>query len=209
MLRKLSAVLASLVVLTGLTLVFTSGADAKSVLPTHGSYAGVDHGGRMITFSFAGNTMTHFTVNHTVIGGAHVSNGAWHETCHNGMCTKGMWQSDTHVTGSWRSASGGSWVHFSATYKPSTAIQPYGGTYLGRDHTGLRVHLTYRNGGIQGFSLDHSVRGNIAVHNARFETCLPSICVKGHWQSEYEVIGSWRPVNSSTWVTWDAYAYAS
>ncbi|CAN5406947.1 hypothetical protein BH09ACT12_BH09ACT12_38070 [soil metagenome] len=57
-------------------------------------------------------------------------------------------------------------------------------------------------------ALDHSVRGNIPVHNATFETCLPSICVKGHWQSEYEVIGSWRPVHGSHWVSFDAYAYA-
>jgi hypothetical protein len=209
MLRKLSAVLAALVVMTGLGFAVTSGADAKSVLPAGGAYAGVDHGGRMITFSFSGNTMTHFTVNHTVIGGAHVGGGAWHETCHNGMCTKGMWVTDHHVTGSWRSASGGAWVHFNVYYKPGSTIPPYTGAYLGQDRSGLRVHLTFRDGTIHGFSLNHSARGNIAVRGSTFETCLPSICVKGHWQSEYEVIGSWRPVNSSTWVPWDAYAYAS
>jgi len=129
MLRKISAVLAALVVMTGLTLAVSSGADAKSVLPAHGSYAGVDHGGRMVTFSFSGNTMSHFTVGHTVIGGAHVCNGAWHETCHNGMCIKGMWMSDTHVTGSWRQG-GGAWVHFNRP-RPQRA----------RQHPGAQRHV--------------------------------------------------------------------
>jgi hypothetical protein len=84
MLRKLLAALAALIVTTGLTLAYTSGADARSVLPAEGNYAGVDHSGRMVTLSFGGNYMSHFTVGHKVIGGAHVSKGAWHETCHGG-----------------------------------------------------------------------------------------------------------------------------
>ena len=205
MLRKLSAVLAALIVAVGLTAAVTSGADAKSVLPANGNYAGVDHGGRMVTLSFSGNYMSHFTVGHKVIGGAHVSKGAWHETCHGGFCTKGMWVTDNHIQGSWREG-GGSWVHFSV-YREQP-IQPYHGTYMGRDHSGLRIHLAFGNGRINAFTLDHSNRGNVPVTNAKFETCLPSICVKGHWQSEYEIVGSWRPSNGSHWSTFDAYAYA-
>jgi hypothetical protein len=209
MLRKLLAVLAAIAVTTGLTMAVTSGADAKSTLPAHGSYSGVDHAGRMVTFSFSGNSMSHFTVGHKVIGGAHVGSGAaWHETCHGGFCTKGMWVTDTHVTGSWREG-GGTWTHFSAYAHPPMTIQPYTGSYMGRDHTGLKIHLSFSHGRINSFTLDHSNRGNIPVTNGKFETCLQSVCVKGHWQSEYEVVGSIRPVNSSHWVTWDAYAYAA
>ncbi|GAA4749270.1 hypothetical protein GCM10023350_37930 [Nocardioides endophyticus] len=205
MLRKVMAVLAAIAITTGLTMVVTSGADAKSVLPAHGNYAGVDHSGRMVTLSFSGNYMSHFTVGHKVIGGAHVSTGAWHETCHGGFCTKGMWVTDNHITGSWREG-GGSWTHFSVYLEQP--IKPYVGTYMGRDHSGLKVHLSFGSGKISAFTLDHSNRGNIPVTHGKFETCLPSICVKGHWQSEYEVVGSWRPANGSHWSTFDAYAYA-
>ncbi|MFC6041463.1 hypothetical protein ACFP8W_06995 [Nocardioides hankookensis] len=208
MLRKLMAVLAALAVATGLTVAvtaITSGADAKAVLPAHGNYSGVDHAGRVVTFSFSGNYMSHLTINHHTIGGAHVAGAAWHETCHNGFCTRGTWTTDTHVAGSWRTG-GGHWTHFSASVVPS--LRPYAGPYMGRDHTGLAIHLTYGSSMIHGFKLDHSVRGNIAVHNAKFDTCLSSICVKGHWQSDYEVVGSWRPVHGSHWVSFEAYAYA-
>jgi hypothetical protein len=207
MLRKLSAVLAALIVTTGLTVALTSGADAKGVLPSEGNYAGVDHGGRMVTLTFSGNYMSHFTVASKVIGGAHVNNeGAWHETCHGGFCTKGMWVSDKHIQGAWRPG-GGSWTPFSVYLEEP--IQPYHGTYMGRDHSGLSIHLSFGSGRINNFKLDHSVRGNIPVTHAKFETCLPSICVKGHWQSPYAVVGSWRPVDGSHWTAFEAHAYAT
>lgn len=225
MIRKLSAVLVAAACAAGGFAVGASSlaeaepgaaagpAAAPSVdhaaLPREGSYSGVDHAGRIVTFTFSGNYMNHFTVAHKVIGGAHVGSNAWHETCHGGYCTKGMWLTDTHVNGSWRLPDG-QWTHFSAYHQPALQVRPYAGPYMGRDHTGLAVHLEFRNGMIHGFKLDHSVRGNVSVDgHGRFETCLPSICVKGHWQSEYEVVGSWRPVNGSHWVQWEAYAYAA
>src|SRR5690349_9298693 len=124
MLRKLLAVLAAAACAAGLALTFSpfaeagkGSASARAALPMHGAYAGVDHGGRIVSFMFSGNYMSHFTVKHTVIGGAHVGSDAWHETCHNGMCTKGMWVTDTHVTGFWRTANG-HWTSFSAWYEP-------------------------------------------------------------------------------------------
>lgn len=216
MVRKLSAVLVAVACVVGSAVAFsplaeagqggaTKAAAGRSVLPAHGTYSGVDHAGRVVSFTFSGNYMSHFAVNHTVIGGAHVGSSAWHETCHNGLCTKGMWVSDTHVTGSWRHG-GGTWVHFSAWLHPS--ITPYQGTYMGRDVTGLRVHFSYRHG-VHHFTLDHNDHGTIPVTNGRFETCLTSICVRGQWQTEFEVAGSWRPRGSTHWTQFDAYAYAA
>jgi opacity protein-like surface antigen len=209
MLRKLLAVLAAVACIGGLAAAQSPVAVAKeqrSVLPSHGNYVGVDAHGRIVSFSFSTNYMSHFTVSNAVIGGAHVGSSAWHETCHNGMCTKGMWVTDTHVQGSWRHG-GGAWVHFSANYQPP--VMPYVGPYMGDDHAGLSVRFAYRHGMIVGFELDHSNRGDISVSNGRFDTCLRSICVKGHWQSDYSVVGAWRAVGSNQWFQWEVHAYAA
>ena len=89
-------------------------APALSVLPNSGSYTGVDHAGRTITFTFGGNQMSHFMTNHQVVGGAHVSNGMWHETCHNGICAKGHWENDTTVVGLWRYSNSNHWRQWEA-----------------------------------------------------------------------------------------------
>jgi hypothetical protein len=220
MLRRLTALAAALLMTVGLGLATTGSgaasavpgvptaraAAAVSVIPHHGSYAGVDHHGRMVTFSFNGNQVAHFAVNHQVLGGAHVSNGAWHETCHNGMCTKGMWSTDGHVTGSWRSG-GGTWTSFTASSSPR--ITPYSGTYLGSDHSGLSIHFSFGNGFLRGFRVDHNHVGDAAAGSGKFETCHQTICFKGHWETEYMVVGSWRHANSSQWRPFEAYAYAT
>jgi hypothetical protein len=77
-----------------------------AVLPFEGSYMGHDMYGRSVRFTFHGNQMSHFTVNSTSFGGAHVSGHAWHETCSNGKCTKGMWTDDVTVEGQWRDQNG-------------------------------------------------------------------------------------------------------
>ena len=112
---RLVAIVAAALALTAGLLVGSTTAQAASVLPEPGHYLGHDHHARVITFSFSGNQMMHFRVNHHLIGGAHVSHGMWHETCHGGYCTKGMWTSDTHVSGAWRHG-GGTWVHFTANW---------------------------------------------------------------------------------------------
>ncbi|GEP34757.1 hypothetical protein NSZ01_25250 [Nocardioides szechwanensis] len=77
-----------------------------AVLPYEGSYMGHDMYGRTVRFTFRGNQMSHFTVNSTSFGGAHVSGHAWHETCSNGLCTHGMWTDDVTVEGQWRDKNG-------------------------------------------------------------------------------------------------------
>lgn len=216
MTRKLLGIVTALLVAGGLAVggsglastaaTTTAHASAMSVLPHSGSYSGVDHHGRMITFTFGGNYMSHFMVNHTLIGGAHVSNGMWHETCHNGLCTKGAWLTDSHVQGSWRTG-GGTWVHFDARVAPP--VVPYAGTYMGRDHSGLSIHLAYHGGRITTFKADHNEVGAGAVSGGRFEYCGNGICVKGHWESDYTVVGLWRFANSTHWRQWEAYAYAT
>ena len=190
MLRKLLAVLAAIAVTTGLTMAVTSGADAKSALPAHGSYSGVDHAGRMVTFSFSGNYMSHFTVGHKVIGGAHVGSGARGTRPATAASAPRACGSPTPTSPAPGARAAAPGRTSRRTLDPPMTIQPYVGTYMGRDHTGLKVHLTFSHGRINNFTLDHSNRGSIPVTNGKFETCLQSICVKGHWQSEYEVVGS-------------------
>jgi hypothetical protein len=217
MIRKLLSVTAALLFVAGFG-VATSGtavaggggggaAVRQSVIPHHGVYNGVDQHNRHISFTFGGthsNEMTHFTVGHQVIGGAHVSNGMWHETCHNGMCTKGQWTSDGHVTGAWRHGGSHTWTTFTASFNPPA--HPYAGTYAGRDHRQLSIRFSFSNNRLVDFTLDHNVHGSAAVTNRHFETCFRTICIKGHWQTQYDVVGSWRYVNSHEWNAWDAFA---
>jgi hypothetical protein len=131
----------------------------------------------------------------------------WHETCHNGYCFKGQWVSDTHVTGSWRHGGSSTWTAWSASVAP--AIRPYTGTYMGSDHRGLRVHLSFHSGHVRAFTLDHNPVGDAAVHGGAFDVCHRTVCFKGHWESDYLVVGSWRYSNSHVWNPWEAYAYAT
>ena len=207
MLRKLCSVAAALICIAGLGLAASAPAQARSVLPHHGTYTGVDHGQRIVSLSFNGTTVTHFTVGHLVIGSAHVSNGMFHETCHNGYCFKGMWMTDTRVEGYWRHGGSHTWTPWSATV--NQAVVPYAGPYLGRDHRTLRVHFSYHSGYVRSFSLDHNLLGDAPVSNGGFDVCFTSICVKGHWQDPYNVVGSWRYRNSSEWNPWEVNAYAA
>ncbi|GEP37423.1 hypothetical protein NPS01_10860 [Nocardioides psychrotolerans] len=77
-----------------------------AVLPYEGSYLGHDMYGRMVHFTFKGNQMSGFMVNHTSFGGAHVGGSAWHETCSGGRCTTGRWTDDVTVEGTWRDPNG-------------------------------------------------------------------------------------------------------
>jgi hypothetical protein len=219
MIRKLGAAVAAVLCVAGFG-VATSGtaiagdggggaAQRQSVIPHHGTYHGTDQHGRNVSFTFGGahsNEMTHFSVAHLVIGGAHVSNGMWHETCHNGYCTKGQWTSDGHVSGSWRPG-GGTWTTWSASFNPPS--HPYTGTYVGRDHRQLSVHLSYRPGTLVDFKLDHNVLGSAPVTLRHFDTCFQHVCIKGHWQTDHEVVGQWRYANSHEWIGWEAYAYSA
>jgi hypothetical protein len=217
MLRKLcSAAVALLFVagfgvgVSGISASAADGARLRSVIPHHGTYTGADQDGRHVSFSFGGthgNQMTHFTVGHQVIGGAHVSNGAWHETCHNGLCTKGMWQTNGHVTGAWRHGGSHTWTTFTAT---SNAVDhPYTGTYMGRDHRNLSIRFSYSGGHLMHFTLDHNVIGSAPVTNRQFSACHGTICFQGRWQTAHQVVGSWRYTNSHEWNAWEAYAFAA
>jgi hypothetical protein len=206
MIRKIVTVVAALACAAGLSFV-SAGSASASVLPTPGSYNGVDHHRNLVSFSYNGNQISHFKVGHVTIGTAHISNGAWHERCADGYCFKGHWQTQTHVVGFWRHGGSHEWTSFSAY---TTAIQPYTGSYSGRDHTGLRIHFTYSHGHLRGFTWDHNLIGDAAVdHAGYFNVCHRSLCFKGHWQSDYYVVGEWRHVHDHTWRPWDANAYSA
>ena len=207
MIRRLSALLLALLCLAGFGIA-GSPAQAQAVIPHHGVYQGTDHGGRAVSFSFGNhNQLTHFTVGHLVIGGAHVSNGMWHETCHNGYCFKGQWVDDGTVHGAWRHGSSQAWTTFTAHFRPSQP--PYEGTYMGWDHHGTRIHLSYAGHQVLNFKIGNTVIGNAHVIDRRFEVCHQHVCFKGHWQTDHEVVGSWRTASGSTWVGWEAFAYAA
>ncbi|WP_395658989.1 hypothetical protein [Nocardioides sp.] len=202
--RRALAVLAALGAVTA-SLALSAPAAEASVIPKQGPYHGVDHAGRAVSFTFAGNQMTHFTVGGYTIGGAHVSNGMWHETCHNGYCTKGSWTSDGHVSGYWRHGSG-HWVHWTAGHQAPTA---YHGPYMGNDNHGTRIHFRFSGSHVTTFEVGHTSYGNFGVSGGRFSGCQHGICVQGHWQDDYTVAGSWRRHDSSHWIGWTAHAYAS
>jgi hypothetical protein len=217
MIRKLLAATAALLFVAGFGVATSGtatagdgGAAMRSVIPHHGVYNGTDAGHRHVSFTFGGahgNQMTHFTVGHQVFGGAHVSNGMWHETCHNGFCTKGQWTSDGHVTGAWRHG-GQAWTTFTVSYNPPA--HPYTGSYMGRDHrAGKSIKFSFKNNHVVEFKLDGHVVGNAQVATRHFETCHGNVCFKGHWQSEHEVVGSWRQANGHDWIGWEAWAFSS
>lgn len=92
----------------------SSDTPTRTALPYEGHYSGSDAHGRHIRFSFSGNQMMNFTVNHTSFGGAHVSGDMWHHTCHNSKCTRGHWTTDVHVVGTWNDPNSGHEVHWEA-----------------------------------------------------------------------------------------------
>jgi hypothetical protein len=203
--RKLASVLAALACAAGLSVATIPAAQA-AVIPVHGAYDGVDHHQRQVSFSFNGTTINHFRVGSLTIGTAHVSNGMWHETCGGGYCFKGQWITDTHVQGFWRHGGSHEWTSWSAS---TMQIRPYVGSYMGSDHTGLRIHFTYSNGSLRAFTWDHNHIGDARVApDGSFNVCHPTFCFKGHWQSDYYVVGEWRHASQSTWHTWDANAYS-
>ena len=219
MIRKLLAATAALLCVAGFGVATSGtavagdgggGAAMRSVIPHHGTYNGTDHHGNHVSFTFGGthsNQMTHFTVGHQSFGGAHVSNGMWHETCHNGYCTKGQWTSSSHVTGSWRHGGSHTWVPFTASFNPPP--HPYAGHYAGRDHRNLSIQFSFSNNRLVNFTLDHNVLGSASVVNRHFETCFRTICIKGHWQTTHDVVGQWRYSNSHEWNGWEANAYSA
>ncbi len=108
--RKLALAVALLVALA-----FAATTAAASTIPYTGPYLGEDAHHRTITFSYSRTRgMYDFRVNHHLIGGAHVSGGRWHHTCHNGYCTRGQWSHDFMVTGYWNDSHGGRDVFFEA-----------------------------------------------------------------------------------------------
>lgn len=87
---------------------------SRTALPYHGHYRGQDAHGRHVSFSYFGTQMSNFMVNHHAFGGAHVSGDRWHHTCHNGKCTRGHWETDVRVVGTWNDPNSGHEVHFEA-----------------------------------------------------------------------------------------------
>lgn len=206
MTRKLVALLATVLMTAGFGLASTTAAQA-AVIPHHGHYTGHDYDRRAVSFSFNGTQMSHFMVGHQSFGGAHVSNGAWHETCANGYCTKGAWKTDTLVEGFWRHGSG-HWTAWSVTIP--TASTRYHGTYQGRDVSKNPVHFSYAHHRLTHFTINgHAMFADPTVnaHGVFAETCKGTWCIKGHWADDYTVQGYWR--DGSTWHFWEARAYAS
>lgn len=207
MFRKTLAVIGTLAAVSASLMLGSATAEA-SVIPKNGGYHGVDHGHRNVSFSFSGNQMTHFMVGDQSFGGAHVSNGMWHETCHNGFCTKGSWTSDGHVTGYWRLGSSHTWVSWTAVHQVPAPPSIYHGPYSGVDHHGTRIHLRF-DGHVRSFQIGHTSYGDASVnHTGHFAFCTHTVCVQGHFQDRTVVVGHWRHAGSHTWIPWDANAYA-
>ncbi|GAW50189.1 MULTISPECIES: hypothetical protein [unclassified Nocardioides] len=120
--RKLLSVLAVLLCAAGFASAVPAPAQtapaARAALPYEGHYRGMDQHHRTVTFTYTrAHGMTNFRVGHQSFGGAQVSGGRWHHTCHHGYCTRGQWHHDFYVTGHWNvSHGGGGDVFFEATH---------------------------------------------------------------------------------------------
>jgi len=101
--KRILSVLTAVLILAFAGGVVTSSANA-TIIPKEGHYSGHDHNGNHIGFSYTKqHGMSHFTIGyHFTIGGAHVSNAMWHETCHGGYCTSGAWKHSGEVQGHYR-----------------------------------------------------------------------------------------------------------
>jgi len=89
--RSLTVLVTALVLgIAGGTVASTASA---TVIAKEGHYSGHDHNGNHIGFQYSkAHGMQHFTIDYSfTIGGAHVNNAMWHETCHGGYCTSGNW----------------------------------------------------------------------------------------------------------------------
>jgi hypothetical protein len=206
MIRKIATIMAALACAAGLSLV-GAGTASATVNPVSGTYNGVDHHGAVVSFSYNGSQLSHFRVGNIYISSVHVSNGQFPETCGGGYCIKGHWLTETHVQGYWKQGGSHEWKSFSAS---TASFRPYTGTYSGSDHTSLNIHFSYSGGFLRGFTWDHNHIGNAAVdHLGHFSVCHVNFCFKGHWQTEYYVVGEWRHLHEHTWHTWDANAYSA
>ena len=100
--RSLTVLVTALVLgIAGGTVASTASA---TVIAKEGHYSGHDHNGNHIGFQYSkAHGMQHFTIDYSfTIGGAHVNNAMWHETCHGGYCTSGNWSTKTAVHGHYR-----------------------------------------------------------------------------------------------------------
>lgn len=206
MIRKFVALAAALVCAAGLSLAGV-GAATASVVPVVGSYNGVDHHSRAVSFSFNGTSISHLVIGHITIGATHVGNdGQWDETCGGGYCSKGHWITETHVTGYWRVGGSHTWTSFDAS---TTAFRPYVGTYMGRDHSGRSIHLSYANGILHAFTWNGQNLGSVHVDSTwHFSGSHNGTCFRGHWQTATYVVGEVRSCHVTHGTPFDANAYS-
>ena len=98
---------------------------ARSVAPEAGRYGGRDEHDRLITFTYTrAHGIQHFRIDHHLVGGARVSDGAWDRTCRHGYCMWGRWRTDDHVTGRWLrlKAAGGRRASGSVSFQASHPV---------------------------------------------------------------------------------------
>lgn len=211
--RRLGVLFATLVVVAGLGAVVPGPAAAfrppveAQVTPHHGVYRGWDARGWQVSFTFGGehdDKLTHFHLNHTSHGAAHVSpDGVWEETCQTAVCFRGHWVSDTEVEGAWRRSRDTTWHHFRARFHPPGTLHE--GKYF--QHASPSVNFSYRDGRIIDFSFGRQVVGDAEVTSHHFHACYGDICFRGHWQDTHDAAGAWsRNGGVGSWHPWDATA---
>ncbi len=207
MIRRLAAVLAALVCLAASGLA-AAPAQARTVTPRQGSYVGADQQGRHVAFSLVhASRLWLFTLNgHHFVGGAPVSGSTVPETCHDGVCFKGQWTSETTASGAWRYAGSSTWTAWQALYTELPA--PHVGSYRGVDHSGRQVQLTF-DGTLVTVRIGDHIMVATSVRYRTFEVCHPHVCIRGRWNAVTYVVGSWRLPSSSTWTAWEAHAHSS
>jgi hypothetical protein len=124
MLRKIGASVAAALLTAGVGLTASApahaahaGVEARTILPYHGTYRGLDGHHRTVTFYFDGHSLTHLRVNgHLIVSSAPVQGLTVHHRCdsHTGRCVRGHWSWDTTFEGTWNDPHQGHESHFTA-----------------------------------------------------------------------------------------------
>jgi hypothetical protein len=208
MLRKLGAGAVAALLIAGVGWTATASgepsAEARGVyrVPAPGSYQGMDHHGRQVSFVFTGQHITGFKVDQQPIGSGGFFLEGWTETCDGaGWCSGGSWQTNTHVVGRWRNPTG-VWTAWSADLPGQS--RGYQGQYSGTDHYDHEVRFVRSGHRVVHFNVaGRSVGSAVVAQGAWPETCNAGSCFKGHWLDDDHVVGSWRQ-EGGHWVAWEA-----
>lgn len=212
MLRKLSSVLATLVLAAGLGLA-ASGSASASFVATTGHYVGAGHnpGPVMVQFTYNHGSLTGVKVGDRSFGDGSVTNAVFDYCDRGGNCLRGRWYNSVYVGGDFKIA-GHAWTPFQVLPRE----EPARGNYSGFTHPNFDTVVTFKavneHGGLylKDFRIGGRLIGSAHVgHLGHFDTSHGGTSFKGFWDSAHHVWGQYKLHGTHHWVTFEANQYLS